>query len=98
MGKHYKSKAKLNRSTLRLLEFKKTHLEDLWDCEIKFENQEVIWKASKILNLTLKRNIRIVETREYYNPSFVALPVSEKLEKFQSVAEKNAIFKNYLTY
>jgi hypothetical protein len=66
MGKTYKSRAKTNRSILRLLDFKQSYLEDLWDCEIKIEDEikDIIWKASEILNLKLKKNIRIVETRE----------------------------------
>ena len=91
MGKNYKSKAKTNRSILRLLDFKQSYLEDLWDCEIKIDNQvkDIVWKASEILNLKLKKRIRIVETKEYYNPSFAALPFIEKLYKFQNMWEPN---------
>ena len=61
MGKTCKSRAKINRSILRLLDFKQAYLEDLWDCEIKIDKdiKDIVWKASDILNLTLKKNIRI---------------------------------------
>ena len=87
MGKHYKSPAKIRRSILRLLEYKQTYLEDCWDTEINTnqETKNLIWKASNLLSLTLKKNIRIVENRAFYNPSFPALPFCEKLKKFQDM-------------
>ena len=89
MGKTYKSRAKTNRSVLRLLNFKQAYLEDLWDCEIKIDTEikDIVWKASDNLNLTLKKNIRIVETIEFYNPAFAFLTVSQKLSKFQNMWE-----------
>jgi hypothetical protein len=89
MGKHYMSQAKKNRSIVRLMEFKQSYLEDLWNCEIEINTQvkKIIWKASTILNLTLKKKIAIVETRQFYSPSFVALPIGEKLSKFQNMWE-----------
>ena len=87
MGKRYKSPAKIKRSISRLLDFKQTYLEDLWDTEIKIdkETDDVVWKASETLNLTLKQKVSIVETRPFYNPSFSSLPVSKKLTKFQNM-------------
>ena len=87
MGKTYKSRAKTSRSILRVLDFKQAYLEDLWDCEIKIDNEikDIVWKASDILNLALKKNIRIVETREFYNPSFAVLTLGNKLSKFQNM-------------
>ena len=65
MGKTYKSRAKTTRSILRLLDFKQAYLEDLWDCEIQIDNEikDIVWKTSDILNLALRKNIRLVETR-----------------------------------
>ena len=87
MGKHYRSQAKKNRSFVRLMEFKQSYLEDLWNCEMEINTQAktIVWKASKILNLTLKKNIAIVETRQFYSPAFLALPIGEKLSKFQNM-------------
>ena len=87
MGKSYKSPAKINRSIKRLLEYKQAYLEDVWACEIQIDekNHEIIWKASKLLELTLKKNTRIVETRPCYNPTFPALAFKEKLSLFQNM-------------
>ena len=87
MGRKYKSPAKIARSILRLLDYKQAYLEDCWDSEIIIDHatKKIIWKASEILKLTLKENIRIVETRKFYNPSFSALPFSQKLAKFQNM-------------
>ena len=87
MAKRYKSPAKISRSMRRLFDYKQAYLEDCWNTEIIIDNQtkEIKWKASEYLKLTLKKNIRIVETREFYNPSFKALPFSQKLLKFQSM-------------
>ena len=87
MTRKYKSPAKIARSKLRVMDYKQAYLEDCWDCEIiiNHETKKIIWKASESLQLTLKENIRIVETREFYNPSFVALPFNQKLAKFQSM-------------
>ena len=91
MGKTYKSRAKTTRSILRLLDFKQAYLEDLWDCEITIDNEikDIVWKASDILNLALKKNIRVVETREFFNPSFAVLTLGNKLSKFQNMWEPN---------
>ena len=87
MGKNYKSPAKINRSLLRLLEYKKAYLEDCWGSDIEIDDQSktIIWKASNLLNLTLKKNITIVETRGLYNPTFPLLSFNEKLSKFQNM-------------
>jgi hypothetical protein len=71
------------------MEFKQSYLEDLWNCEIEIDTKDkkIIWKTSKVLNLTLKKKITIVETRQFYNPAFVALPIGEKLLKFQNMWE-----------
>ena len=76
MGKHSKSPAKIKRSILRLLEYKQAYLEDCWDAEILIDEikKDIIWKASDLLKLTLKRNVRVVETRGYYHPEFPIKP------------------------
>ena len=43
------------------------------------------WNRSDTLQLTLKKNIKIVETRHFYNPAFTALPFGQKLAKFQNM-------------
>ena len=60
---------------LRLLDYKQSYLEDCWDTEIKIDQKtnDIIWKASETLNLTLKHGVNIVENREFYNPSFATL-------------------------
>ena len=85
MGKSNKSPAKIKRSILRLLDYKQAYLEDCWNTEIVIdqENMKLMWKASDTLQLTLKKNIKIVETRHFYNPAFTALPFRQKLAKFQ---------------
>ena len=87
MGKSNKSPAKIKRSILRLLDYKQAYLEDCWNTEIMIdqENMKIIWNASDTLKLTLKKNIRIVETRNFYNPAFTALPFRQKLAKFQNM-------------
>ena len=87
MGKQSKSPAKIARSILRLLEYKQAYLEDCWGAEIETDeqNKKIIWKASKMLNLTLKTNMKIVETRSVYNPTFPALTFGEKLALFQNM-------------
>ena len=87
MGKHSKSPAKIKRSILRLLEYKQAYLEDCWDAEICIDEikKDIIWKASDLLKLTLKRNVRVVETRGYYHPEFPIKPFSEKLSMFQNM-------------
>ena len=87
MGKSHKSPAKRKRSMLRLLNYKKDYLEDAWGTEIEIncETQEIIWKASELLKLTLKKNTRIIETRGIFNPTFPILSVSEKLQTFQNM-------------
>ena len=87
MGKSSKSPAKIKRSILRLLDYKQAYLEDCWDTEIVIdqESMNIIWKASETLKLTLKKNIRIVETRHFYNPAYTALPFRQKLAKFQDM-------------
>ena len=91
MGKHSKSPAKMNakikRSILRLLEYKQAYLEDCWDAEIVIDEdtKTIVWKASSLLNLTLKKNVKIVETRKYYHPEFPTKPISEKLAIFQNM-------------
>ena len=89
MGKKYRSPGNLARSILRLLTYKQAYLEDCWDSEVIIDNEKkkLIWKASETLKLTLKKGIRIIENREYFNPSFVALPFSQKLAIFQSMWE-----------
>ena len=84
MGKSKKSPAKIARSLLRILEYKQAYLEDCWETEINIDqnNKKIIWKASSLLNLTLKQNVQIVETR---NSSFKALNFSEKLKIFQNM-------------
>ena len=87
MGKNKRSPAKINRSILRLLNYKKDYLEDCWatDIEINQETKKIVWKASEFLNLTLNQNIRIVETRGIFNPGFPPLSFNEKLQKFQNM-------------
>ena len=87
MGKNYRSPAKINRSILRLLNYKKDYLEDCWgtEIEIDYATKEIVWKASEILRLTLNKNIRIIETRGIFNPTFPSLSFSEKLQKFQNM-------------
>ena len=89
MGNHKKSPAKLSRSIIRLLEYKKAYLEDFGDCNIYLDekNKKIIWKASSLLNLTLKSNVKIVETRGFYNPAFPELSFCEKLGVFQNMCE-----------
>jgi hypothetical protein len=91
MGKNYKSPAKINRSLLRLLEYKKAYLEDCWGSDIEIDDQSktIVWKASNLLNLTLKKNITIVETRGLYNPTFPLLSFNLKLSKFQNMWQPN---------
>ena len=81
MVKQRKSPAKIARSILRLLQYKQAYLEDCWGAEIEIDtqNKKIIWKASKMLNLTLQTNLKIVETRKLYNPNFPALTFGEKL-------------------
>ena len=71
------------------MEFKQSYLEDLWNCEMEInaKAKKILWKTSEVLNLTLKKNIKIVETRQFYNPAFVSLPIGEKLLKFQNMWE-----------
>ena len=99
MGKQYKSPAKIARSILRLLDYKQAYLEDCWGADIQIDQQAktIIWKASTILNLTLKRNVRIVETRNLYNPSFAALTFSEKLAIFQKMWKPDQDSMNFFT-
>jgi hypothetical protein len=99
MGKQYKSPAKIARSILRLLDYKQAYLEDYWGADIQIDQQAktIIWKASTILNLTLKRNVRIVETRNLYNPSFAALTFSEKLAIFQKMWKPDQDSMNFFT-
>ena len=87
MGKSNKSPAKIKRSILRLLDYKQAYLEDCWNTEIMIdqENMKIIWNASDTLKLTLKKNIRIVETRHFYKPAFKDLPFRQKLAKFQNM-------------
>ena len=85
MGKKYKSPAKITRSILKILNFKQYFLEDCWNCEIEIENKEVVWKASEKLRLKLKPQIKIIETRKYYNPTFEKLSFGEKLLLFQNM-------------
>ena len=87
MGRQYKSPAKTERSLLRLLDYKQAYLEDCWDCEIIIEQEtkDVVWNASDSLKLTLKKNVTIVETRDFWNPAFTALSFSQKLAKFQNM-------------
>ena len=87
MGKSHKSPAKIKRSNLRLLNYKKDYLEDAWGTEIKINSntQEIIWEASELLKLTLKKNTRIVETRGIFNPIFPCFSLSEKLQTFQNM-------------
>ena len=77
MGNNYKSPAKINRSMKRLLEYKQA-----WVCLIQIDekNKEISWKASKLLELTLKNNTRTLETRP-----FPALAFIEKLSQFQNM-------------
>ena len=81
MGKKYRSPAKIARSMLRLLDYKQSYLEDCWDTEIKIDQKtnDIIWKASETLNLTLTHGVNIVENRQFYNPSFATLTFSQKL-------------------
>jgi uncharacterized protein involved in tolerance to divalent cations len=61
-------------------------MEHCWNTEIVTdqENMKIAWKASETLNLPLKKNIRRVEIRHFYNPAFTALPFQQKLAKFQN--------------
>ena len=56
----------------RLLNYKKDYLEDCLgtEIEINYETKTIVWKASELLRLTLNQNIRIVETRGLFNPTF----------------------------
>ena len=69
------------------MEYKKTFLEDIWDADTTIDSQtkDIIWNTSKVLKLTLERKIKILETREVYNPLFSSLSFSEKLSKFQNM-------------
>jgi hypothetical protein len=99
MGKQSKSPAKIARSILRLLEYKQAYLEDCWGAEIETDeqNKKIIWKASKMLNLTLKTNMKIVETRSVYNPTFPALTFGEKLALFQNMWKPDHDSFNFFT-
>ena len=79
----HKSPAKINRSILRLLNYKKDYLEDCWGIEIEINNEAktIVWKASELLRLTLNQNIQIAKC--LFNPTFPSLPFSEKLQKLQ---------------
>ena len=92
MGGLYKSPAKIARSLLRSQEYKKAMLEDMWDCNItiKKETKDLIWNVSDCLQLTLKRNVTIVEPWEFRNPEFSTLPLSKKLTSFQNMWETDA--------
>jgi uncharacterized protein involved in tolerance to divalent cations len=82
MGKKYRRPAKHARSILRLLDYKQVYC---WASEVTVDNEKktLIWKASETLKF--KNGINIIENREYFNPSFVALPFSQKLATFQSI-------------
>ena len=99
MGKKHKSPAKIARSIFRLLEYKQAFLEDCWGTEIETdkENKKIIWKASKMLNLTLKKSLKIVETRSLYNRIFPSLPFGEKLALFQNMWKPDHDSFNFFT-
>ena len=99
MGKQYRSPAKKARSILRLLDYKQAYLEDCWGADIIINQQakKIIWKPSTTLNLTLEQNVRIVETRNLYNPSFAALSFSEKLSIFQKMWKPDQDSLNFFT-
>jgi hypothetical protein len=99
MGKQYRSPAKKARSILRLLDYKQAYLEDCWGADIIINQQakKIIWKPSTTLNLTLEQNVRIVETRNLYNPSFAALSFSEKLAIFQKMWKPDQDSLNFFT-
>ena len=84
---------------MRLLEYKQAYLEDCWGAEIETDeqNKTIIWKASKMLNLTLKTNMKIVETRSVYNPTFPALTFVEKLALFQNMWKPDHDSFNFFT-
>ena len=91
MGINYKSPAKMSRSLLRSLDYKKAKLEDIWDAEISInnENTELIWNVSKCLTITMKKNVQILDA---WQPEFGSLPLSVKLTKFQNMWKPDANF------
>ena len=73
MGKGYKSP---------VLAF----LKDCWDTDVFINDDlEVVWNASKSLQLKLEKKAKIEETREHYNPSFPNSQFHEKLLLFQNL-------------
>ena len=89
MGIIYKSPAKLTRSLLRYLEYKKAKLEDIWDADILInnENHELIWNVSNCITFTLKKNVLILDA---WLSEFGSLPLSVKLTKFQNMWKPDA--------
>ena len=89
MGIKYRSPAKLSRSLLRSLEYKKAKLEDIWDADISINNEnfDLIWNVSKCLKITLKKNVQILDA---WQSGFESLPLSVKLTKFQNMWKPDA--------
>ena len=87
MGGKYKSPARIDRSILRALHHKKMYLEDIWyaDITIDIYAKKLIWNPSKSLKLSLQQNMKILEIREVFDPSFSTLPLPKKLLKFQNM-------------
>jgi hypothetical protein len=48
--------------------------EDDWNVTINKEASDIIWKVSNCLKLTVKENIKILETWEFTNPECVSYP------------------------
>ena len=87
MPSKHKSAAKIARGINRAMQYKKEILIDLYDLdvEVNLKTQELQWKATDDITLTLKPQCEILETRYIFNPVFSTYTLGQRVSNFQNM-------------